>query len=176
MSITTKRGDTGTTDLLYGRRVPKTHPSMEALGAVDELTSVLGLVRLQAQEEIFQEILPRVQRELIAVMGLVAVNAEDYPRYVKDGFSNLGESQLEQLTMEAAEIEKTLPPLKDWVVPGSKGSLAAAHLDHARAICRRAERAVLALGACPNPLLPAYLNRLSDLLWLLARKAEERQG
>ena len=173
MSITTKRGDTGTTDLLYGKRVPKTHPRMEALGAVDELTSALGLARLQAREAITLSVLPRVQRELIAVMGLVAVSAEDYPRYVKDGFANLGESQLEQLTNEAADLEQSLPPLTDWVVPGSKGSSAGAHLEMARSICRRAERAVLSLDdSCPNPILPAYLNRLSDLLWLLARKEE----
>ncbi len=173
MSITTKRGDTGTTDLLYGKRVPKTHPRMEALGAVDELTSALGLARLQAHEAITLSILPRVQRELIAVMGLVAVSAEDYARYLKDGFANLGESQLEQLTNEAADLEQSLPPLTDWVLPGSKGSPAGAHLEMARAICRRSERAVLSLGdACPNPILPAYLNRLSDLLWLLARKEE----
>lgn len=173
MSITTKRGDSGTTDLLYGKRVPKTHPRMEALGAVDELTCALGMARQQTRCDLTLAILPRVQRELIAVMGLVAVSAEDYARYVRDGFANLGESQLEQLTSEAAELEQSLPPIRDWVIPGNGNSTAAAWLDMARAICRRAERSILGLAdSCPNQILPAYMNRLSDLLWLLARKEE----
>ena len=176
MSITTKRGDGGETDLLYGKRVPKTHPRMVALGAVDELTASLGLVRIHAQKERTKSILPRVQMELIGLMGLMAVARADYPRDEKDGCSNLTSVHLDTLTEEAKNIESHLPPVTDWILPGSKGCAASAYLDHARTICRNAERAVLALdgeNASPNPHLPAYLNRLSDLLWLLARLEED---
>lgn len=175
MSITTKRGDAGETDLLYGKRVPKTHPRMIALGSVDELTSALGLVRVHAGKELTKTMLPRIQQELIAVMGLVAVAKEDFARYTKDGFSTIGLEHVETLTREAADLEKSLPPVTDWVLPGSKQCMASAYLDLARSICRRAERDVLSLeadNASPNQVLPAYLNRLSDLIWLLARMEE----
>lgn len=175
MSITTKRGDTGQTDLLFGKRVPKCHSRIEALGAVDSLTSALGLVRIHAQAAQTQQIIPRIQQELVALMGIVVVTAEDYPRYVQDGFANLGVEHVERLTSESAEMEALLPRVTDWILPGSKGSLASAHLDMARAFCRHAECAVLGLGsddALANPHVIPYLNRLSDLLWILARIEE----
>lgn len=123
MSITTKRGDAGETDLLYGKRVPKTHPRMVALGAVDELTSALGLVRVHAAKELTKSVLPRIQKELIAVMGLMAVAKEDFARYTKDGFSTIGPEHVETLTREAAGLEKSLPPVTDWVLPEANNAL-----------------------------------------------------
>ncbi len=171
MSITTKRGDTGQTDLLFGTRVPKTDGRMVALGAVDELNAALGLVRLHASRTDTGKIIARVQQELIAVMGVVAVPTEDYPRYQQAGYADLAPAALARITSEAVEIEAQLPPQKDWVLPGSKGHAGSAYLDFARCVCRRAERDVLAL-AIDHPIIPPYLNRLSDLLWLLARWEE----
>jgi cob(I)alamin adenosyltransferase len=175
MSITTKRGDAGTTDLLYGRRVPKTDVRMAALGSIDELTAVFGLARTQGVTARTGAIIARVQRELIGVMGLLAVHSEDANRYAKDGFAGLEESHLQQMTAEALEMERELPPLKDWVIPGSRGSQVAALLDMARAVARRAERhawEVYQHDALPNEFLLPYLNRLSDLCWILARIEE----
>jgi len=175
MSITTKRGDSGETDLLYGRRIAKTHPRMEALGAVDELTAALGLARLSSRDPNGLSLIGSVQQELVSLMGLLACHADDYARYLKDGFATLEQTHVTRLTAAAGEIEAALPPPTDWVLPGSRGSWASAHLDVARSICRRAERCVAGLGgadAPPTPHLVPYLNRLSDLLWLMARREE----
>ncbi len=175
MSITTKRGDSGQTDLLFGHRVPKTHPRMAALGAVDELNASLGLVRLYSERPETTSLVAQVQQELIAIMGVVAVTPEDFPRYEATGFANLKAESLDQLTAAAAALEQQLPPQKGWVLPGSKGHVGSTYLDLARCISRRAEREIVGLheqGELANPLLVPYLNRLSDVLWLLARVEE----
>jgi cob(I)alamin adenosyltransferase len=179
MSITTKRGDSGTTDLLFGQRVSKTHPRMAALGSVDELNAALGFVRLHSTRESTRAMVARVQQELIAIMGVVAVMVEDYPRYEKAGFLNLAPDALDRLTQEAQALELALPPQKDWVLPGSKGHVGSTYLDFARTVSRRAEREIVGLAEAQelaNPLLLPYFNRLSDLLWLLARVEETSQA
>ncbi len=175
MSITTKRGDSGTTDLLFGHRVPKTHPRMAALGAVDELNAALGFVRLYSTRESTRAMVARVQQELIAIMGVVAVTVEDFPKYEATGFANLAPAALDRLTAEAQALELALPPQKGWVLPGSKGHPGSTYLDFARTVSRRAEREIVGLeeaNALANSLLLPYFNRLSDLLWLLARVEE----
>lgn len=175
MSITTKHGDAGETDLLFGGRVPKTHARMVALGATDELNAALGLVRVHSLNQETISLIDSIQRELISMMGILAVTAENFPRYITTGFSTLDESHVDRLTSISAALESALPPMKDWVLPGSRNNLVSAHLDVARTVCRRAERTVaelFELETMPSvPLLP-YLNRLSDLLWLQARWEE----
>ncbi|MEP7071288.1 MAG: cob(I)yrinic acid a,c-diamide adenosyltransferase [Verrucomicrobiota bacterium] len=175
MSIATKTGDRGDTALMYGRRVPKTDPRVEAYGCVDELTSALGLARATLTDASLREQVHSVQRELVNVMGELATAPEDLERYRKDGFTATNGSMVERLTaaIDALEEDPALYP-KDWVVPGS--SLAAAALDLARTVCRRAERRVARLqseSAGFNGEILRYLNRLSDLCWLLARKVEQ---
>ena len=173
MSIATKTGDSGETSLMYGRRVSKTDARVEAYGSVDELTALLGVGRATANAFVAEEIL-LAQKELITLMGELATAAEDIERYVKDGFGTTTPHMVDRLTAKIVDLErdKSLYP-KDWVIPG--GNPAAAALDVARTACRRAERRVASAGEVEknlNPEILRYLNRLSDLLWLLARYTE----
>jgi cob(I)alamin adenosyltransferase len=177
MSIMTKTGDQGATALMYGRRVPKNHPRVEAYGAVDELSAALGLARASARQDSLRALLPLIQRDLIVLMGELATDAEDLPRYVRDGYTQVGPDLTARLEKLILELEAAKRPAPGWAIPGA--SLDAAALDFARAVCRRAERHVCALqdaGQIRNPELVIYLNRLSDLLWLLARQAEDSPG
>jgi cob(I)alamin adenosyltransferase len=173
MSIVTKTGDQGNTGLMYNRRVPKSHPRVEACGAVDELNAALGLARAAAQQPFIQENLLLIQKVLVTLMGELGVATEDRPRYLKDGFPLLTPELTAKLDQLVKEIETQQITFKDWVMPGS--NLASAALDFSRTACRRAERSVSALnqaGDLQNPELLVYLNRLSDLLWLFARWTE----
>ena len=171
MSIATKTGDSGETSLMYGRRVPKTDRRVAAYGAVDELNASLGMARATNSERFIAEEIENVQKELITVMGELATAEEDLERYSRDGFQLTSAAMVERLTAVVHQIEKEkLPPLKGWATPGA--SLAAATLDLARTTCRRAERAVAAIAPRNGEIL-RYLNRLSDVLWLLARCAEQ---
>ena len=161
---------------MYGRRVAKSHPRIEACGAIDELNAALGMARSTAVDEAVGSRLLAVQKELVVVMGELATLPEDFSRYTADGFRFVTPEMAEQLESFAKGIEAANPSIKDWVMPGA--SIAAATLDFARAVCRRAERTVCALASSEetkNPALIVYLNRLSDLLWLLARKAETKR-
>jgi cob(I)alamin adenosyltransferase len=171
MSIATKTGDKGETSLMYGRRVPKGDHRVDAYGCVDELNSALGLARAIAKDEWVREQVLTVQKELITVMGELATAPEDLERYRKHGFEVASAVIVDRVTVVIDELEKdkSLHP-KDWVIPGS--SLESASLDLARTTCRRAERRVATLKNV-NPEILRYLNRLSDLCWLLARKAEK---
>jgi cob(I)alamin adenosyltransferase len=177
MSIATKTGDDGTTGLMYGRRVPKTHPRVEACGAVDELNAALGMARATATEKFVSENLFWIQKSLVDVMGEIGVLVEDSPRYVKGGYSLVTPDMTAKLDALVKEIESQNVSFKHWATPGATVNSAA--LDMARTICRRAERRVCALresGELPNAEIIIYLNRLSDLLWLFARWAETKPG
>jgi len=171
MSIVTKTGDAGETSLMYGRRVSKTDPRVEAYGCVDELTAALGLARASAEDKDLSAQILGVQEELIIVMGELATAPEDIDRYVKDGFTLTNAEMVDRLTHTITEREKdkALYP-KDWVIPGKHFVPAA--LDLARTICRRAERCVAGLGKV-NPEIVRYLNRLSDWCWVMARYTEK---
>lgn len=172
MSIVTKTGDQGETSLMYGRRVSKTDPRVAAYGAVDELTAALGLARVASGDEFVTEQILVAQKELINVMGELATSPEDRDRYLKDGHEHVGAKNVDRVTDVILDLEKdkALYP-KDWVIPGANMSSVA--LDLARTACRRAERAVLGFGKV-NPEIIRYLNRLSDLCWILARRVEAR--
>jgi cob(I)alamin adenosyltransferase len=173
MSIVTKTGDDGTTALMYNRRVAKDHPRVEAYGAVDELNAALGLARAAAPSEGVGEPVEAIQKDLVVLMGELATASEDLARYVKDGYKLVSSEMTRKLEQFIREIEARNVTGQGWATPGA--NLGAASLDLARTVCRRAERRVCALqeaGQLHNPEVLVYLNRLSDLLWLLARLAE----
>jgi cob(I)alamin adenosyltransferase len=181
MSIATKTGDAGETALMYGRRVPKIHRRVEAYGTVDELNSSLGLVRATTNETLIQEVVLSVQKELVLLMGELAVGDDDRERYLKDGYQIVTAAMVDRLTDVVNDLEKNYRIVfKHWATPGH--SLSSAALDVARTTCRRAERRVVAMadGAdYVNPETIRYLNRLSDVLWLFARFVEtgrDREG
>jgi cob(I)alamin adenosyltransferase len=159
---------------MYGRRVSKSDPRVDTYGCVDELNAALGLARVMAGSGFIADKLLRVQKELILIMGELATAPEDLPRYLKDGYEVTTAAMVDQLTAVIDELEKDkLLHYKGWAIPGS--TLISAALDVARTTCRRAERRVATLkeqsGAFNGQIL-RYLNRLSDLCWLLARYAE----
>src|SRR5438128_2289629 len=163
MSIVTKTGDRGETSLMYGRRVPKTDPRVDAYGCVDELNAALGLARSVSSEKFVSEKILSVQKDLIVAMGELATAAEDQQRYIKDGFQVTSAAMVDRITETIVNLEKdkSLYP-KDWVIPG--GNAVSAALDFARTTCRRAERHVAELIIDEtgfNPEILRYLNRLS---------------
>lgn len=158
---------------MFGRRVPKSHPRVEACGAVDELNAVLGLARATAPADFIRDHLLSMQTDLVTLMGELSVVLEDLPRYEKDGFRSVTPAMTAKLEALVREIEAQNIHLKGWATPGATENSAA--LDLARTVCRRAERRVCGLlesGELKNPEIIVYLNRLSDALWLLARWVE----
>jgi cob(I)alamin adenosyltransferase len=175
MSIATKKGDNGTTGLMYNRRVSKTDDRVEAYGSVDELNSTLGLARAASEHDFVRRHLLSVQKDLVTLMGELATQPEDLERYVKGGFLVVTPALTEKLDAIVAEVESQKISFDGWATPGANMSSAA--LDVARTTCRRAERRVCALqesGRLQNAEIIVYLNRLSDALWLLARWVESR--
>src|SRR5438477_13212623 len=175
MSIVTRTGDGGETSLMYGRRLSKADPRVEAYGCVDELTAALGLARCSSSDKLISEEIFAAQKDLIVVMGELATAPSDRERYVKDGFHLTTAEMVDRITalIFDHEKDKTLYP-KDWVIPGATAVSAA--LDFARATCRRAERHIAVLSIREkdfNPEILRYVNRLSDLCWILAGRAEE---
>lgn len=170
MSICTKRGDGGETDLPGGRRVPKDHPLPECLGTIDELNSFVGDAKAAAGAGRIADILNSIQQDLIRAAGIIAggtsiANSAESD----DSAESAGEQRLSALIVE---LEAQLPPLSAFVIPGQGGVSAKLHI--ARAVCRRAERRLAALARAGEPdtgLLP-YFNRLSDALFLLAQSGE----
>jgi len=178
MSIVTKTGDQGETSLMYGRRVPKTHPRVDAYGCVDELNAALGLARAVCTDKFVSEQILAAQKDLIVVMGELATDPQDRERYVKDGFPLTSAAMVERVTAVIVDLEKdkSLYP-KDWVIPG--GTTISAALDFARTTCRRSERQMTALMERErelNPEILRYVNRLSDFCWILARYVEKEQS
>ena len=159
---------------MYGRRVPKTDARVDAYGCVDELNAALGLARATVSDPFLTEEISAVQKELVTVMGELATGAQDLERYVKDGFALTSTAMTDRLTSVVDDLESKLGKFKHWSVPGK--TMDSATLDLARTVCRRAERRVAALMVADakfNSEILRYLNRLSDLCWLLARYAEQ---
>ncbi len=176
MSISTGRGDEGQTDLLFSRRVAKTHPRVIACGEVDELNTWLGVVRASAPPAALLEVLDGMQQRLVGLMGELATQQADRELYAEKGYRQiLGEDvQWLEAIIQEAECEKGIR-FRGWARPGEAGVMGAAWLDIARSVCRRAERSTWMIEAeeaegLKYPRL--FLNRLSDALWLLARDGE----
>ena len=175
MSIVTKTGDNGETSLMYGRRLSKADPRVDAYGSIDELTAALGLARSSSPDKLISDEILAAQKDLIVVMGELATAPSDLERYAKDGFQLTTSAMVDRITAVILDLEKdkSLYP-KDWVIPGATAP--SASLDFARATCRRAERHIAALSTTEkdfNPEILRYVNRLSDLCWILARRAEK---
>lgn len=177
MSIATKKGDSGTTGLMYNRRVSKCHPRVEAYGSVDELNTAIGMARATAEYSFVRDPLLLIQKDLVILMGELATAVEDLERYVKDGYTLVGSRLVEKLDNLVQEIEAQKVSFKGWATPGE--TINSAALDVARTACRQAERRVCALqesGQLQNPEIIIYLNRLSDTLWLMARWVETQKN
>jgi cob(I)alamin adenosyltransferase len=176
MSIVTKTGDKGETSLMYGRRLSKADPRIDAYGCIDELTAALGLARSFSTDQFLSDEIFAAQKDLIVVMGELATAPADRERYLTNGFQLTTAGMVDRITSVIFDLEKdkSLYP-KDWVIPG--GNRLSAALDFARATCRRAERRIAEFSAAEedfNTEILRYLNRLSDLCWILARYAEKR--
>ncbi len=172
MSIATKHGDRGDTGLIGGARVSKADVRVEAYGTVDELGAAMGFARSICADAEVGALTKEIQRELFAVSGAVA-----NPRAAERAEPYVTEAMVEALTAHVNRGEATEGLLSDWSLPGDHA--AAAAYDVARTVCRRAERSVVRLteagGEVPAQVT-AYLNRLSDLLWLFGRLLELRAG
>ncbi len=177
-SIVTKTGDAGTTKLLYGQRVSKADLRIEACGAIDELNSFLGLARTWCDNAEIKAILEALQRENFVVGAEIATPQEQHHKLK----TRVTPEMTAQLEDHIAAIEARPGVLDDWALPGA--TVGSAALDVARTVARRAERCVVRLaeaGAAPDGAAPGaevlrYLNRLSDLLWLLGRRHEMDKG
>ncbi len=164
--IYTRTGDDGTTGLTGGSRIAKDHPRVEAMGAVDELNSALGVLLAEDIDADVRECLERVQHRLFDLGGELSM----------PGHSLIDAAHVRELERALDAYNAPLPPLKDFILPG--GSRAGALCHAARALCRRAERRVVTLAAEHESSSQGrhYLNRLSDLLFVLARSLNRAQG
>ena len=172
MSIATKQGDTGQTGLIGGTRVSKADRRVEAYGTIDELGAQMGFARSICEDNEVHALTKAIQRELFIISGSIA-----NPLAAKKDSPDVTAEMVEGLTMEVHRIEKMEGILSDWSLPGEH--VAAAAFDVARTICRRAERCVVRLAESGEEISAetvAYLNRLSDLLWLFGRLLELRAG
>jgi cob(I)alamin adenosyltransferase len=171
MKIYTRTGDTGETGLLGGVRVKKHDLRIEAYGTVDELNAVLGVVRAARPSSRVDQILDHIQNELFSVGAELAT-----PTTAGSHFGRVEESEVARLEEMIDLCETDLAPLRNFILPG--GTPAAAQLHLARTVCRRAERLVVALSesSAVSPQLVVYLNRLSDLLFVLARYENAHAG
>lgn len=175
MKIYTKTGDAGETGLFGGGRVPKDHIRVAAYGDVDELNSAIGVARATQPVPFSDDLLESIQRDLFALGGHLAT---PHPEKVRKALekAELSDARVTLFERLMDEADQELPPLKAFVLPAGTPKAAALHL--ARTICRRAERSVVALAHEEEveELFLVYLNRLSDLLFTLARLANHREG
>jgi cob(I)alamin adenosyltransferase len=172
VKIYTKTGDSGDTSLFGGTRVRKDDARVEAYGDVDELNAWLGVILASSPEPMFAEPLQRIQRDLFALGAQLADPAERIEaRVVKAAITDADVERLEQLI---DRFDGELPPLRHFILAG--GSPAAAALHVARAVCRRAERRIVGLTPAVDAPLIRYVNRLSDLLFVLARAVNHGLG
>lgn len=170
MKIYTKTGDAGETGLFGGGRVPKDDPRVQAYGAVDELNATLGFAASLTPAEFESDVVQSIQRDLFAIGAELATpNAAKVREQV-------AEARVQALEQLIDKHEAALPPLKNFILPGGTPKAAALHV--ARTTCRRAERAVVALARDEqiNPIIIHYLNRLSDLLFVLSRAVNAQAG
>lgn len=173
MKIYTKTGDRGETSLFDGTRVPKTDQRVAAYGDVDEVQAALGLAASALVDDELRGQLVAIQRDLFALGARLADPSHKIARRVSKIV--IDEASVARLEGWIDALDAELPPLRHFILSGGAPAGAALHL--ARAVCRRAERAVLTLGAdAVEPIVLEYLNRLSDLLFVMARAANHRAG
>ena len=170
MKIYTRSGDTGETALFDNSRVSKADPRVDAYGEVDELNAWLGLVRSGVVDPDIAESLVRIQRDLFAVGAQLADPSDRLADRVTKAF--ITDADVARLEALIDHHEQELPALTRFILPG--GAVTGASLHVARTVCRRAERRIVALVPPPDPLIVRYMNRLSDLLFVLARVANHR--
>jgi len=173
MKIYTKTGDTGKTSLFGGTRVPKYHLRIEAYGTVDELNSYIGLIRDQKIDAHTTKILLKIQHELFTLGSMLATPPEK--EILKSGkerlnINKISDESVELLEQEIDFMNESLPEMTHFILPGGHSTVSFCHI--ARCICRRAERITTQLSdeSTINPKILVYLNRLSDYLFVLARK------
>ena len=177
MKIYTKTGDAGETGLFGGGRTPKDSPRVAAYGEVDELNAALGLARALGPEQFADRLLENIQRDLFTIGAELATPDPDKLHKVfAHGRAAIGDSGVAALEQAIDEQESRLEPLKNFILPGGTPQAAALHLS--RTVCRRAERAVVAVARHEriSPAILRYLNRLSDLLFVLARAVNAQAG
>ncbi|MFA6960722.1 MAG: cob(I)yrinic acid a,c-diamide adenosyltransferase [Opitutaceae bacterium] len=173
-SIATRTGDKGTTGLLFGQRVSKDHPQIEAVGTLDELNAALGFAKATCPDDSRRAALEQIQKDLVNLMGEIACAEEDTARYAASKFPKLTEADLARVDAAVAEVEAQNVKFDGWATPGA--NLHAAAIDLARTTARRSERRLVGLtaqGRTLSPLAGRYINRVADLLWLFARQAEQ---
>lgn len=176
MSIITGRGDSGETDLLFGKRIAKTALRIEALGCVDELNAALGVARAAGANPEWIALIDRLQEKLIGLMGQLATMPADEARYRETKFPLINDDDVDWVTHEARKYEERGIRFTGWARPGAEGCQARAAVDFARSVARRAERAILRLHESGEPVpenVRLFFNRLADLLWILARVEQE---
>jgi cob(I)alamin adenosyltransferase len=172
VKIYTRTGDAGETSLFGGTRARKDDARVDAYGEVDELNAWLGFVRASHLDPALDEALVALQRDLFALGAQLADPADKLaPRVTKAVIDDDHVVRLEQLI---DRLEGDLPPLRRFILPGGTAAGAALHI--ARTVCRRAERRIVALNPRVDPILLRYVNRLSDLLFVLARVVNHRGG
>ena len=166
MKVYTKKGDSGTTQLIGGTRVPKSSLRIEAYGTVDELNSHIGLIRDQKIEAQYIEQLLEIQDRLFTMGSLLAAD----PNASKMKLPQIEEADVQHLEQWIDAMDEVLPPMRNFVLPGGHTTVSYCHI--ARCVCRRAERIAVDLDASAGvaPILLTYLNRLSDYLFVLSRK------
>jgi cob(I)alamin adenosyltransferase len=171
VKIYTKTGDAGETSLFDNSRVSKADPRVEAYGEVDELNACLGAARAAGLDADLSEVIQSIQRELFAIGARLADPSSRLAARVAKAV--LADADVGRLEGAIDRLEAEVPPLRRFILPG--GTMTGALLHLARTICRRAERRVVALGsAAVEPVVIVYLNRLSDLLFVLARVVNHR--
>jgi cob(I)alamin adenosyltransferase len=171
--IYTRTGDDGDTGLFDGTRVSKNHPRVAAYGDVDELNAWLGFARASMNDPDLSGMLDRIQRDLFAVGARLADPAHRIAERVTK--AAVSDDDVRRLEAWIDRLESELPPLRRFILPG--GSTGGAALHVARTICRRAERSVVSLGTdAVEPGVLIYINRLSDLLFVMGRAANRRSG
>lgn len=175
LKIYTKTGDDGDTGLFGGGRVPKDHPRVEAYGEIDELNAVIGMARSVEMMPRIDEVLAPVQRDLFALGALLATPDHEKMKQQLEK-ARLSDARIAQLEQAIDDGEAELEPLTAFILPGGTPKAAALHV--ARTVCRRAERAIIKLQKDTEvpQIVIIYLNRLSDLLFVLARVANRRAG
>jgi len=172
MKIYTRTGDTGETSLFGGVRVGKDDPRVAAYGDVDELNAHLGLARASVTDAEIDAELVRLQRDLFALGAQLADPTQQVASHVSKAI--LRDGDVLRLEQAIDKLDAELPPLRNFILAGGSPCGAALHV--ARAVCRRTERSMVALEPPVEPLLIRYINRLSDLLFVLARTANQRNS